>query len=313
MTEASENYTKTPKLLLILDGFGIREETEFNAIAQANTPNFDALWGDTANRRLISASGMDVGLPGTQMGNSEVGHMNIGAGRVLYQDFTKITKAIEDGELQKNEVLVNNMNKAIQNDKAVHIFGLLSAGGVHSHEDHIHALASMAAELGAKEVYIHAFLDGRDTAPKSAADPIQKLEEHIKGLNNEAQRVAIATICGRFYAMDRDKRWDRVEAAFNAVALGDTVFTADSALSGLEAAYEREETDEFVQTTLTAEGYKGMQAGDVAVCANFRSDRAKEICAALFDKNFADFERKAVPELAGAVSMTLYSDSIPAE
>ena len=270
MTEASENYTKTPKLLLILDGFGIREETEFNAIAQANTPHFDALWGDTANRRLISASGMDVGLPGTQMGNSEVGHMNIGAGRVLYQDFTKITKAIEDGELQKNEVLINNMNKAIQNDKAVHIFGLLSAGGVHSHEDHIHALASMAAELGAKEVYIHAFLDGRDTAPKSAADPIKKLEEHIKGLNNEAQRVAIATICGRFYAMDRDKRWDRVEAAFNAVALGDTVFTADSALSGLEAAYEREETDEFVQTTLTAEGYKGMQAGDVAVCANFR-------------------------------------------
>ncbi len=218
---------KKPLVLMILDGWGYREEAESNAILAANTPILDSLWA-TCPHTLISGSGLDVGLPAGQMGNSEVGHVNLGAGRIVYQDFTRITKSIDDGEFQHNPVLVENIDKAVAKGAAVHLMGLLSPGGVHSHEDHIIAAMQLAVERGAKAVYLHAFLDGRDTPPRSAKASIERIEKEFARLGTGR----LATIIGRYYAMDRDNRWDRVEAAYNLMVDGTANFTFEDGVSG---------------------------------------------------------------------------------
>lgn len=294
----------TPVLLLILDGFGYREEISDNAIAQAKKPNWDALWQQYPHT-LINASENYVGLPDGQMGNSEVGHLNIGAGRVVYQDFERINKSIKTGEFFKLPDLLEAVNKAKANDKALHIFGLLSDGGVHSHEDHIHAMVEMAVREGLQKVYVHAFLDGRDTPPISAAAYIEKLENKIKQLGGGK----IISICGRFYAMDRDKRWPRVEAAYDLITEGISEFRAATAAEGLQAAYARGENDEFVKPTAiaaTGESVLHVEDGDVIVYMNFRSDRARQLTHALLAENFDGFHRRHVRKLAGYYTLTMH-------
>lgn len=228
--------TKKPLLLLVLDGWGYTNASDSNAITQANTPVWDKLWG-TCPHTLISASGLDVGLPPGQMGNSEVGHMTLGAGRVIFQDLTRITNAISDKSFFKNATLVKALETARQNNKAVHILGLLSPGGVHSHEDHILTMVEMAKQHRISKIYVHAFLDGRDVPPKSALLSLEKIEPYI------------ASLMGRFYAMDRDKRIERTQAAIDLLVHGSAAFTAQNATQGIELAYARGETDEFVQPT----------------------------------------------------------------
>lgn len=276
--------------LFILDGWGYRENKEDNAIAAANTPNLDRLAKEYAST-LISGSGLDVGLPPGQMGNSEVGHVNLGAGRVVYQDFTKITKAIEDNTFQQNEVLLANIDKAVNGGKAVHIMGLLSDGGVHSHQDHMHAAIKLAKERGAQHIYLHGFLDGRDTPPQSAAGYVEAAEKACEKIGN----AQVATLIGRYYAMDRDKRWDRVELAYNLIVSGEAEYKAATASQGIAESYAREQTDEFVKPTVV-DGYKGMQAGDTILFMNFRADRARELSHALITTDFDGFERSGTNE-----------------
>mgnify|MGYP006425077777 CR=1 FL=1 len=299
-----------PVVLIVLDGYGYSEATEHNAIYSANTPVWDRIWSQCP-KNLIETSGLAVGLPEGQMGNSEVGHMTIGAGRVVYQNFTRINKAIEDDELAKNPAYSQAIDKAVGGDNAVHIMGLLSDGGVHSHQDHIFAMVDMAAQRGAKKVYLHAFLDGRDTSPRSAKASLEKAEQQLRELG--VGRVA--SICGRYYAMDRDNRWERVEQAYNAVALGDAEHRAKSAVAGLAAAYERDENDEFVPATvIVPEGEQPvtMSDGDVAIFMNFRPDRAREITRTLTEPDFQGFERKRFPRLADFVMTTEYAADIKA-
>lgn len=296
----------TPVLLLILDGFGYREEADFNAILAARKPNWDALWRDYSHT-LINASEKFVGLPSKQMGNSEVGHLNIGSGRVVYQDLSRVDVAIEDGSFFSNPALSNAVALARQNNSALHIMGLLSPGGVHSHENHIFAMLEMAARAGVKKVYLHAFLDGRDTPPKSAAQSLQLLQEKCASLGVGQ----IASIVGRFYAMDRDNRWERVQPAYELLTQGHAEFTATNALSGLEQAYARGESDEFVKpTTIIPVGAKAaaMQDGDVAVFMNFRADRAREITSALTNDAFSEFSRACRPRLASFVTLSSYGE-----
>ena len=294
----------TPVLLLILDGFGYREEADFNAILAARKPNWDALWRDYPHI-LINASEKFVGLPSKQMGNSEVGHLNIGAGRVVYQDLSRVDVAIEDGSFFNNPALSKAVALAGQNDRALHIMGLLSPGGVHSHESHIFAMLEMAARAGLKKVYLHAFLDGRDTPPRSAAQSLQLLQDKCTALGSGQ----IASIVGRFYAMDRDNRWERVQPAYELLAQGRAEFTATDALSALEQAYARGESDEFVKpTTIIPTGTQAavMQDGDVAVFMNFRADRAREITSALTNDAFSEFSRAYRPRLASFVTLSSY-------
>ena len=301
---------KKPLVLMILDGWGYREDEQSNAILAANTPVLDNLWA-TRPRTLISGSGLDVGLPEGQMGNSEVGHVNLGAGRVVYQDFTRITKAINDGEFDSTPALVENIDKAVAAGKAVHIMGLLSPGGVHSHEDHIVASVQLAAKRGAKEVYFHGFLDGRDTPPRSAKASIERIEALFAELNCGR----LASLVGRYYAMDRDNRWNRVEKAYNVMALGEGEFNYADGVSALEAAYERDENDEFVApTTITPQGTEAAQIndGDTIIFANFRADRAREITRAFVEPGFDGFEKKKSPQLSAFVMMTEYSADIDA-
>ncbi|CAM2813994.1 2,3-bisphosphoglycerate-independent phosphoglycerate mutase [Pseudoalteromonas atlantica] len=301
---------KKPLVLMILDGWGYREDEQSNAILAANTPVLDNLWA-TRPRTLISGSGLDVGLPEGQMGNSEVGHVNLGAGRVVYQDFTRITKAINDGEFDSTPALVENIDKAVAAGKAVHIMGLLSPGGVHSHEDHIVASIQLAAKRGAKEVYFHGFLDGRDTPPRSAKASIERIEALFAELNCGR----LASLVGRYYAMDRDNRWNRVEKAYNVMALGEGEFNYADGVSALEAAYERDENDEFVApTTITPQGTEAAQIndGDTIIFANFRADRAREITRAFVEQDFDGFEKKKSPQLSAFVMMTEYSADIDA-
>ena len=301
---------KKPLVLMILDGWGYREDEQSNAILAANTPVLDNLWA-TRPRTLISGSGLDVGLPEGQMGNSEVGHVNLGAGRVVYQDFTRITKAINDGEFDSTPALVENIDKAVAAGKAVHIMGLLSPGGVHSHEDHIVASIQLAAKRGAKEVYFHGFLDGRDTPPRSAKASIERIEALFAELNCGR----LASLVGRYYAMDRDNRWNRVEKAYNVMALGEGEFNYADGVSALEAAYERDENDEFVApTTITPQGTEAAQIndGDTIIFANFRADRAREITRAFVEPDFDGFEKKKSPQLSAFVMMTEYSADIDA-
>lgn len=301
---------KKPLVLMILDGWGYREEEQSNAILAANTPVLDNLWANRPHT-LISGSGLDVGLPEGQMGNSEVGHVNLGAGRIVYQDFTRITKAINDGEFDSTPALVENIDKAINAGKAVHIMGLLSPGGVHSHEDHIVASIELAAKRGAKEVYFHGFLDGRDTPPRSAKASIERIEALFADLNCGR----LASLVGRYYAMDRDNRWDRVEKAYNVMTLGESEFNYADGVTALEAAYERDENDEFVApTTITPQGTDTAQIndGDTVIFANFRADRAREITRAFVEPDFDGFEKKKSPQLSAFVMMTEYAADINA-
>jgi len=294
----------TPVLLLILDGFGYSENPADNAVAQANKPNWDALWRDYPHT-LINASESFVGLPAGQMGNSEVGHLNIGAGRVVFQDLERINNSISSGEFFKIPSLVEAVEKAKRTDKAVHIFGLLSDGGVHSHDSHIHAMLEMAVRAGLKKVYVHAFLDGRDTPPVSAAPYIKKLEDEIAQLGGGK----IASICGRFYAMDRDKRWPRVEAAYDMITEGISEFTAATASEGLQAAYARGENDEFVKPTTIASAGEApvhVEDGDIIVYMNFRSDRARQLTHALLNEHFEGFHRRHVRKLGGYFTLTMH-------
>ena len=305
MTEA-----RATKALIILDGFGV-ESTASSAVQAANTPTWDALLAHNPNSR-IQTSGMAVGLPDGQMGNSEVGHMNIGAGRVVYQNLTRISKAIEDGSFFANPALVAAMDEAIAAGRAVHLLGLLSPGGVHSHEEHIFALAEMAVKRGAKAVFLHAILDGRDMPPRSAEASIAAAEAKFRELGHGA----IATVVGRYFAMDRDNRWDRVQLAYDAMTSGDAPQRAQSAQQALAEAYARDENDEFVTATVITDmaGHpKGLiQDGDTVICANFRPDRAREITRCFVEDDFDGFARKVRPQLADFVMMTEYAASIPA-
>ena len=299
----------TPTALIILDGWGVNEDPANNAIHAAKTPVWDRIWAECPTAR-VATSGMAVGLPEGQMGNSEVGHMNMGAGRLVYQNFTRITKAIDDGSLYDNRVLCAAMDKAINAGRAVHVLGLLSPGGVHSHESHLQALCEMAVKRGAKAVFVHAFLDGRDMPPRSAEPSILAMDAKLAALGVGA----IATVTGRYYAMDRDNRWDRVQQAYDAMTLGEGVQSASSALEALHHAYARDENDEFVAATVIrgADGAPlGVIAdGDAVICANFRPDRAREITRAFVQPDFAGFVRRAQPRLADYVMLTEYAADI---
>ena len=293
--------SKKTLALIVLDGWGYREDADQNAILAANTPNLDALTKEYPNT-LISGSGLDVGLPEGQMGNSEVGHVNLGAGRVVYQDFTKVTKSIADGEFEHNPALVKAIDDAVSKDKAVHIMGLLSPGGVHSHEDHIFAALKMAAHRGAKKVYLHAFLDGRDTPPQSAEASLEKADAVFA----EIGCGKTATIIGRYFAMDRDKRWDRVTKAYDLITQGKGEATADSAVAGLKASYEAGKNDEFVPPTVIGDSVS-VEDGDAIIFMNFRADRARQLTQVFVDKNFDGFELAVKPELSAFVMLTQYS------
>ncbi|WP_029652412.1 2,3-bisphosphoglycerate-independent phosphoglycerate mutase [Marinobacter daepoensis] len=300
--------TRKPTALIILDGWGHRDPAEDNAISNADTPFWDQLWKNQP-KTLINTSGMFVGLPQGQMGNSEVGHMNLGAGRVVYQSLTRIDKDLEDGQFQKNEALCQAIDKAVANDKAVHLMGLLSPGGVHSHEDHILAAAELAAARGARNVFIHAFLDGRDMPPRSARPSLEKAAAKMKSLG--VGRVA--TIVGRYFAMDRDNRWDRVEAAYNAMTLGDAEFICDDPVAALEQAYERGENDEFVKPThIRKDGQPEgtINDGDTVLFMNFRADRAREMTRTFVEPEFDGFDRRKHPALADFVMLTEYAADI---
>jgi 2,3-bisphosphoglycerate-independent phosphoglycerate mutase len=290
----------TPVLLIILDGFGHREECEHNAICQARKPHWNFLW-QTYPHTTIDASEKWVGLPKDQMGNSEVGHMNIGAGRVVYQDYTRIENAIETGEFTRNPALVKAAETA--RGGALHILGLLSPGGVHSHESQIHALIEMAARAGVKDIRVHAFLDGRDTPPKSAGASLAALQKKCDQLGS----ARIASICGRYHAMDRDNRWERVEAAYDLITQGRADYRAATAVGGLNAAYARGETDEFVKATVIGAPAR-MNDGDAVVFMNFRSDRARQLTSALTDPGFKAFARGHVPKLGYFCTLTRYGE-----
>ena len=295
---------KKPVALIIMDGFGYTENKEGSAIALAKTPNIDKFKEEYPNT-LIHASGLDVGLPDGQMGNSEVGHTNIGAGRIVYQDLTRITKAIEDGDFFKNEVL----SQAMENGKkhALHIMGLLSDGGVHSHIDHLKALLKMAKEQGVKKVYVHAFTDGRDTDPQSAIHYVREIEDYME----EIGCGEFATVNGRYYAMDRDKRWERVEKAYNAMTLGEGE-TASSAGEAVENSYKAGNNDEFIlPTVITKDGEPVGKIcdGDSVVFFNFRPDRAREITRAIVSDEFSGFEKSPIKTFF--VCLTEYDITIP--
>ena len=286
-----------PVVLCILDGWGHRENCEDNAICLANTPVLDRL-NATHPHALIDASEHEVGLPAGQMGNSEVGHMNLGAGRVVLQDLPRIDRAIEAGDLARNAALQDFIAKLKASGGVAHVMGLLSPGGVHAHQDHMAALVSNLANAGIT-VRVHAFLDGRDTPPASAVDYIRRFLAAVP-------EASIATVIGRYYAMDRDQRWDRVEKAYRALALGDGKPAAD-AIAAIEQSYAQGVQDEFVDPTVL-DGFRGMADGDGILMANFRADRAREILASLLDPAFADFERPRVIQFAAAAGMIEYSE-----
>ncbi|UUV99148.1 2,3-bisphosphoglycerate-independent phosphoglycerate mutase [Vagococcus luciliae] len=301
---------KAPVAIIILDGYGKRDEVTGNAVAQANTPNFDRYWNNYPHNTL-KASGLDVGLPDGQMGNSEVGHTNIGAGRIVYQSLTRIDKAIEDKEFQTNVALNNGIQHALDNDSALHLFGLLSDGGVHSHQNHLYALLKMAKDSGVKETYVHAFLDGRDVAPTSAYGYMEELLKVMK----ELDYGKVATVSGRFYAMDRDKRWERVAKAYEAIVDGIGVKATDP-LQAIQESYDNKVNDEFLVPVVIEENGKPVgqvKDNDSVIFFNFRPDRAIQLSNAFTDKEWKHFERKNHPENVKFVTMTLYNPSIVAE
>lgn len=296
-----------PLALIILDGWGYSEDNSHNAISEAQTPVFDKLWKKNPHT-LIKASGAEVGLPAGQMGNSEVGHLNIGSGRVVYQEYTRVSRAVRTGSFFTNNTLTEPVDKALENNSAIHIMGLLSPGGVHSHEEHIHAMVELAVKQGVKKVYLHAFLDGRDTPPKSAEKSIQAMQ----AVFDELGSGCFASVVGRYYAMDRDHRWERVKYAYDAIADGCSEFTAKTAMSALEQAYERGEKDEFVKSTcIVPKGQSAIQMkdGDILIFMNFRSDRARQITRPFIESDFEAFSRDRKFTLSEFISLTEYSSN----
>lgn len=295
-----------PLLLLILDGWGHRVEIKDNAIALAALPNWRALLADCPHT-LVHTEGRFVGLPDGQMGNSEVGHMNIGAGRIVYQDLTRIDAAIQDGSFAANAELLAACDNAIATGGSLHLFGLLSPGGVHSHERHILAMIELAARRRVPKVAVHAFLDGRDTPPRSARASLQLLHEACAHAGN----ARIASISGRYYAMDRDQRWDRVQLAYLAITDAKAEFQADDALAALDAAYARGENDEFARPTVVAGG-AAFADGDAVVFMNFRADRARELTACFVSLDFSGFVRPRALRLSRFVCLSEYDSTLPA-
>jgi len=297
---------KKPLLLCIMDGFGINDEKTGNAVDMAKTPNLDKLFSEYPNTTL-QASGMAVGLPDGQMGNSEVGHTNIGAGRIVYQELTRITKSIADGDFFENEALLLAVENCKKNDSALHIMGLLSDGGVHSHNTHIYGIVELAKRMGLTKVFVHCFLDGRDVPPSSGKDFVAELAQKLE----EIGVGKIATVMGRYYAMDRDNRWDRVEKAYNAMVKGEGE-TAACGVCAVASSYEKEVTDEFVIPTVIVEDGKPVgviSENDSVVFANFRPDRAREITRTIVDEDFSGFSRKFFKTYF--VCMTQYDKTMP--
>ena len=276
---------KTPTTLIIMDGYGLRDNAEGNAVVNARTPNLDQLWAEHPHTTL-SASGLDVGLPEGQMGNSEVGHTNIGAGRVVFQDLPRITLDIQKGRFFQKTAYVEAMDACKEKGTALHLYGLLSDGGVHSHIEHLFALLRMAKERGLTKVYVHCFLDGRDVAPTSGKGFVAQLQDYL----TELGVGKIATVMGRYYAMDRDNRWERVERAYAAMVYGETPLEADP-VAAVQKSYDNQVTDEFVEPVVCCEGAQ-ISEGDSVIFFNFRPDRAREITRTLVDPEFDGFERK---------------------
>ena len=288
---------------MILDGFGIAPD-EGNAIAAAKKPNLDKIFAENPHTQ-IGASGLDVGLPDGQMGNSEVGHTNIGAGRIVYQELTRITKSAQEGDMDKNPALLKAMENAKENGKALHLMGLLSDGGVHSHNTHLYALLEMAKRQGLEKVFVHCFMDGRDVPPSSGKDYVKELMEKL----DEIGVGKIATVMGRYYAMDRDNRWERVEKAYAAMVYGEGL-EADCPLCAMQNSYDNDVTDEFVVPTVV-KGAQPIEAGDSVIFYNFRPDRAREITRTLVDPDFSGFERKKGFFPLTYVCMTQYDATMP--
>lgn len=316
-----DKKAKAPHLLLILDGWGYREATDNNAIAQANTPVWDLLWQERPHT-LLDCSGKAVGLPTGQMGSSEVGHMHLGAGRIVHQELALINEAVASGALESNAVLCQTMQKlASQPSAALHVFGLLSPGGVHSHEDHIQALVKLAAKQSVKRIFVHAFLDGRDTPPRSAEASIRALvalcEQCSSAQNSEqAPEVRLVSLCGRYFAMDRDANFERTELAYRLLTEGVAMRRASTALDGLKAAYHLDQTDEFIEpVAIHADDEPAIRIvdGDAVVFMNFRADRARQLSRAFVDPAFSGFQRRLQPKLASFTTLTRYADDIPAD
>jgi len=291
-----------PVMLVVLDGWGWREEVADNAVRQARTPNFDRLWG-TCPHALVQTSGLDVGLPQGQMGNSEVGHLNIGAGRVVMQDLPRISAAIADGEIKSASALIGLMERLRQTGGTCHLLGLISPGGVHSHQDHAIALAKILAEAGVPAA-VHAITDGRDTPPRSADVYVSRLSAALP------LSIPIVSVCGRYYAMDRDHRWERVAKAYSTIVEAEGPRFPDS-LAVIADAYAKDTGDEFVLPAVVGD-YRGMRDGDGVLCFNFRADRVREILAALLDPGFSGFPRRRAVRFAAAAGMTQYSDELGA-
>lgn len=298
--------SKKTYALIIMDGYGINDRHEGNAIYAAKTPNMDRYLAEHPNT-IIHASGMDVGLPDGQMGNSEVGHTNIGAGRIVYQELTRITKSIEDGDFFENPALLKAIENCQKNGAALHLMGLLSDGGVHSHNKHLYGLLKLAKDKGLEKVYVHCFMDGRDVPPTSGADFAEQLVAQIRSIGVGE----IASVMGRYYAMDRDNRWERVEKAYNAIVLGEGE-QAESAVTAINESYNKEITDEFVVPTVITKAGKPVgkiEEGDSVIFYNFRPDRAREITRTIVDPEFSGFERKYFPTCF--VCMTQYDATMP--
>ena len=299
--------SKRPTVLMILDGYGLNERKDHNAIAEAKTPVMDKLMAECPFVKGY-ASGLAVGLPDGQMGNSEVGHLNMGAGRIVYQELTRITKEIEDGDFFENKALLHAMENAKENGTSLHMYGLLSDGGVHSHNTHLYALLEMAKRHGLSKVYVHCFLDGRDTPPESGKDFVQALQDKME----EIGVGQIATVSGRYYAMDRDNRWDRIEKAYAALTKGEGV-TANSGVEAVAQSYEKGETDEFVlPTVVLTDGAPTatIQDGDSIIFFNFRPDRAREITRTFCCDEFDGFDRGPRKKVV-YVCFTEYDVTIP--
>lgn len=298
------NRTK-PLALIVLDGWGYRASKADNAIAAAKMPNWEQ-WQKRYPHTLLHSSGLSVGLPEGQMGNSEVGHMHLGAGRVIYQDLTRIDQAISAGEFARNPILTKHFTQVIQRDGALHLLGLLSPGGVHSHERHLYAILALAKQYKVQKIYVHAFLDGRDTPPRSAATSLQRLETQLQRLG----RGEIASICGRYYAMDRDQRWERTHEAYNLIVLAKASEQAPDPFTALEKAYEKGLSDEFVPATLIKQP-PGITDKDLVIFTNFRADRARQLSHALLDPVFTHFPRPYKVANENFISLTQYASNLP--
>ncbi len=298
-----------PVLLVVLDGWGLRAERESNAIAVAGTPSMDALVREFPSTQLLT-SGLSVGLPEGQMGNSEVGHTNLGCGRIVYQDLVRINRAVEDGSFFQNDALLQACRRAKAHGGALHLMGLVSDGGVHSSLDHLQACLDLARREGVARCLVHAFMDGRDTPPSSGVEYMRQLERRL----DSAGYGCVATVHGRYYAMDRDKRWDRVAQAWAAMVRGEG-YRAGTGLAAVESSYAHGETDEFIKPTVIVDAdgkpVGTIKDGDAAVFFNFRSDRARELTRALADPGFKEFERPVVPQLSAYVCMTQYDETFP--